>query len=255
MNKSKLRQAFDQYVSAYNADDPKIRLKINHSFRVAGIAERIAGAVKGADTDFAWAVGLLHDIGRFEQVKRYNTFVDAESVDHAQFGADLLFHDGLLQNLCPSLPEHQQHLMELAIRYHSAYRIPSGLTPEEKMYCDIIRDADKVDIFRVLTETPFNQIYDVPMEALRTSAVSEEVKDCFRNRTAVLREKRKTPIDKLVGHICLTFELVYPVSREIAREQGYVDRLLAFRSDNPDTDAWFAYMRDNINLAMEERLE
>ena len=255
MNKSKLRQAFDQYVSAYNADDPKIRLKIDHSCRVAEIASRIACAVEGADTDFAWAIGQLHDIGRFEQVKRYHTFVDAESVDHAGFGADLLFHDGLLQNLCPSLPARQQHLMELAIRYHSAYRIPSGLTPEEKMYCDIIRDADKVDIFRVLTETPFNQIYDVPMEALRTSAVSEEVKDCFRNRTAVLREKRKTPIDKLVGHICLTFELVYPVSRKIAREQGCVDRLLAFRSDNPDTDAWFAYMRDNINLAMEERLE
>ena len=95
----------------------------------------------------------------------------------------------------------------------------------------------------------------MPMEQLRADGVSEAVKDCFRNRTAVLREKRETSIDKIVGHICLMFELVYPVSRKIAREQGYVDRLLAFRSDNPDTDAWFAYMRDNINLAMEERLE
>ena len=247
MNREKLRTAFEKYVSAYNADDPKIRLKIDHSYRVSALAERIAEAVSGADPDLAWAIGLLHDIGRFEQVRRYHTFVDAESVDHAQFGADLLFHEGLIQNLYDrEIPQPSLHLMELAIRYHSAYRIPEGLSASEQMYCDILRDADKVDIFRVLCDTPFDEIYDVPLEELRAAAVSDEVKDCFLNRTAVLREKRKTPIDKIVGHICLSFELVYPISRAIAKEQGYVDQLLAFQSDNEDTAKWFAYMKEHI---------
>ena len=95
-------------------------------------------------------------------------------------------------------------------------------------------------------DTPPEEIYNVSSEELKTSAVSEEVKDCFRNHTAVMRKLKKTAIDYIVGHVCLAFELVYPVSREIAREQGYVDRLLSFESDNPDTKNWFEYMKNNI---------
>ena len=241
-----LKHAFAQYVSAYNAEDPKIRLKIDHSYRVADLAERIASSVTGADPEFAWRIGLLHDIGRFEQVRRYNTFIDAISVDHGQFGADQLLREGVLEQLGGTYSDEQRRQLELSIRWHSAYRIPEGLTEQERMYCDILRDADKIDIFRVLCDTPPEEIYDVSTEELRAAAVSDEVKESFLAHTAVLREKRRTAIDKIVGHICLTFELVYPLSRQIAREQGYVDRLLAFQSENEGTAKWFGYMREHI---------
>lgn len=66
------------------------------------------------------------------------------------------------------------------------------------------------------------------------------------NRTAVRRDLRKTAIDFLVGHICLVFELVYPISRQIAKEQGFAEKLLSFQSENRETAAWFAYMRKHI---------
>ena len=40
---------------------------------------------------------MLHDIGRFEQIRRFGTFNDVQSVDHAEFGADLLFKEGLIR--------------------------------------------------------------------------------------------------------------------------------------------------------------
>lgn len=189
---------------------------------------------------------MLHDIGRFEQIRRYNTFVDAVSVDHAAFGADLLFKDGLLERFTTNLSEPQRHLLECSIRNHSAYRIDEGLSDIEATYCNILRDADKLDIFRADCETSAEDIFNVTTEALRNASVSKAVRDCFRNRTAVLRDLKKTPADYVVAHICLVFELVYPISRQIAREEGYVDQRLMFESDNPDTQAWFAYMRENI---------
>lgn len=189
---------------------------------------------------------MLHDIGRFEQIRRYDTFVDSISVDHAAFGADLLFREGLLERFAPELSESDARLLERSIRSHSAYRIDPGLTNTETMYCNILRDADKLDIFRVDCVTPMEDIFNVTREDLRTSAVTEEVKQCFRERHAVLRGLKKTAVDFPMSHLCLLFELVYPVSREIAREQGYVDALLRFQSDNPDTQAWYAYMRENI---------
>ena len=246
IDRNNVTQAFDSYVAAYDSDDPKIKLKIDHTYRVAGLCERIAKSACTEDADLAWLIGMLHDIGRFEQVKRYNTFVDALSVEHAVLGADLLFREGLLSRFAPDLSDEETRLLEVSIRSHSAYRLPEGLTEKEKLYCNILRDADKIDIFRVNCDTPMEEIYNVSLEDLKTSAVSEEVKQCFHNRTAVLRKLRKTAIDFPVAHLCLIFELVFPISKEIAREQGYADRMLSFESENPETQEWLAYMRAHI---------
>ena len=237
--------AFDRYVSAYNAQDPKIKLKIDHTYRVAALCERISQGI--ANLDLAWLCGMLHDIGRFEQVVRYGTFVDAVSVDHAAFGADLLFKEGLINTFSLNgLSTEDMTMLECAIRSHSAYRIDDTLSDAQKTCCNILRDADKIDIFRVNCDTPMEVIYNVTTEALKNASVSEAVMRCFQNRTAVPRAWKRTPIDYLVAHLCLVFELVFPVSRTIAREQGYVDRMLSFESDNPETRAWFNYMKYNI---------
>ena len=242
-----LLRSFHDHVSAYDAEDPKIRLKIDHSLRVAELAEQIAETVRGADPDLAWTAGLLHDIGRFEQIRRFGTFIDARSVDHAGLSADLLFHDGLLEKLAGDGPAPRERaLLETSIRHHSAYRLPQGLDEQQEMYCNILRDADKIDIFRVFCVTPVEEIYNVPAEVLKNAGVTDAVKECFFKRTAVLRSLKRTPADNIVGQICLVFELVYPESRRIAREQGYVERLLEFGSENPDTAQWFALMRENI---------
>ena len=244
IDRAGVTRAFDRYVSGYDRADPKIDLKIDHTYRVAALCERIAADI--ADPDLAWLCGMLHDIGRFEQVRRYGTFVDAASVDHAALGADLLFKEGLLTRFPTELSDDGLRVLEAAIRCHSAYRVPKDLPEGGRIYADILRDADKIDILRVNCETPLEAIYDVSTQALRASEVSEAVRECFLNRTAVPRALKRTPADYVVAHLCLVFELVFPLSRQIAREQGYVDRLLAFESENEDTKAWFGYMRKHI---------
>ena len=245
MNKAAVEKAFASYTQNYDPDDPKIKLKINHTYRVADLCERIARTVPGADTDLAWLMGMLHDIGRFEQVRRYGTFMDAKSVDHAAFGADLLFTEGLI-GAFGDYDERTLDILEKSIRNHNRFRIEEGLTDEYAAYCRILRDADKIDILRVSTETPLEEIYNVSTDELRKSAVTEAVKKGFMERSAILRSGRLTAADILVSHICLVFELEYPISTRIAREQGYLDQLLAFESDNEDTKAWFEYMRQNM---------
>ena len=62
-----------------------MRLKIDHTYRVAALCEQIARSIPLTEeqTDHAWLAGLLHDVGRFEQLRRYGTFEDAKSIDHA----------------------------------------------------------------------------------------------------------------------------------------------------------------------------
>jgi len=96
-------------------------------------------------------------------------------------------------------------------------------------------------------DTPAEDIYNVTTEELKNSQVSPEVMAAFDERHAVLRSCKKTAVDHVAGHIALTFELVYPISLQIAKERGYLDKMMAFESDNEVTGKQFEEIRAKLN--------
>lgn len=272
INRKNVINAFAEYVRNYDPSDEKIKLKIDHTYRVAGLCQRIAESLglSEPDVDIAWLLGMLHDIGRFEQIRRFGTFNDVQSVDHAEFGADLLFKEGLIRKFAEGYYEecelarsgneeaeqiiknNEHHnkdtgLLEMAIRQHNKYRVKEDLTERQRMFCDILRDADKVDIFKVNADIPMEIIYDVTTEELKSGVISKEVLESFYKMETVLKSVRKSAVDHIVGHISLLFELVYKESYRQAKEQGYVYKLLDFKSDVPEVNAEFDDMRKYVD--------
>ena len=272
INRKNVINAFAEYVRNYDPSDEKIKLKIDHTYRVAGLCQRIAESLglSEPDVDIAWLLGMLHDIGRFEQIRRFGTFNDAQSVDHAEFGADLLFKEGLIRKFAEGYYEecelarsgneeaeqiiknNEHHnkdtgLLEMAIRQHNKYRVKEDLTERQRMFCDILRDADKVDIFKVNADIPMEIIYDVTTEELKNGIITKEVLESFYKKETVLKSVRRSAVDHIVGHISLLFELVYKESYRQAKEQGYVYKLLDFKSDVPEINAEFDDMRKYVD--------
>lgn len=243
MNREEIINAFEEYVSSYDLSDPKTKLKYIHTKKVADNCEEIAKSLNLSCNDqaLAWEIGMLHDIGRFEQLRRYNTFIDSLSIDHAVFGADLLFKDDLIKNFDRDITRY--NILEKAIRYHNCYELPDNLTDKELLFCNIIRDGDKVDIYRANYETGMEDIYNTTTKALKTSDISPEVFKAFSEGHTVLRSLNKTILDNLVGHLSLYYGLVFPRSKEMAVEQGYLWKLANFHSDNPDTEAIMEMIR------------
>ena len=235
MDRKKITHAFEEYVSKYNLKEPNIYTKYVHTGRVAQNCENIARSLNLSEeeVDIAWEIGMLHDIGRFEQLRRFDTFDDSKSIDHAKFGADLLFEEGLIGQFEEDFSIYP--LVEKAIRCHSLYRLPLDLTEQELMFCQIIRDADKVDIYKSCYEAGLETVYHATTEEVLNSGITPEVYQVFCEETAIPKSIRKTVADHLVGHIALTFELVYPESRKLAVEQGYLKKMLEIKFDNPET--------------------
>ena len=226
MDRQKAEQAFKNYSENYDTSDIKITLKINHTYRVAAIADRIAGSL-GADPDFAWFTGLLHDIGRFEQLTRYGTFKDAKSIDHAELGADILFKgDDPLIRVFPDdlkIPGWEE-IAETAIRLHNKLTLPEDMDKRTRLYCTILRDADRCDIFRVLTEPPYDERNNRAIDSLLPAR--DEVMICIKEHRCVPRNFEMTEFEALLSQCCMAFELEYPESRKIVYEQGYLEKLL-----------------------------
>ena len=252
ISREKVRRHFVEYVSAYNAADVKVKLKIDHTWRTASLCDRLAVSLglPDEDRDLAWLSGMLHDIGRFEQLRRYNTFVDRLSVNHAMLSADILFEDGEFTRFVENCPPEDSRLLEKVIRLHNVFLLPDDLNDRERTFCQILRDADKIDIMRVNCETPRSEIYNRSEEEFRTSAISEEVFADIMQRKNVNRAHSQTAVDFLIGHIAFVFGLVYPESLRIVQEQGYLDQILAFESTNPQT----AVRLDEIRKAVREYL-
>lgn len=253
IDRERALHTFREYVACYNAQDEKVRLKIEHTYRVADLCEIIAKSLQmpQEEADLAWLIGLLHDVGRFEQLRNYGTFNDAQSVDHAKLGVEILFTQGRIRDYL--VDDKEDVLIESAVIHHNEYRIPKDLDSRTQRFCHIIRDADKIDILKVNVEFPLEEIYNVSSEELRGGQVTEEVMRSYEEEHAVLRALKRTAVDNVVGHISLVYELVYPMSLELVCEQGYLEQLMDFQSENPVTKKQFVRIREKMHEYIERK--
>ena len=116
-------EIFKKYTSKYNLKDIRIGMKENHSIAVMELMGELAYRLNLSNEDIKLArlIGLLHDIGRFPQWEKYHTFVDKNSVDHAEIGADYLFKEGHIRDFIED--NKYDSIIEKAIRNHNKYKI------------------------------------------------------------------------------------------------------------------------------------
>ena len=135
IDRARAQKAFADYAAHYNAADAKVKLKIDHTYRVAALCARIAQslALPPEDVDLAWLSGILHDVGRFEQLRRYNTFIDAQSVSHAALSVAVLFDEGRIRDYLDDAGADA--LLRTAVEWHSAFRLPEALDDRTRLFC------------------------------------------------------------------------------------------------------------------------
>ncbi len=200
-----LEEAFNNYVSDYNLNNSDIKLKYNHSFRVMKLQEKYA-KILGWDKDdieLARIIGLLHDIGRFEQLRVYKTYDDSKSIDHADYSCTQLFEKGEIKKF--TLKEEWYPIIEFAIKNHNKKNLKKINDERTMMHAKLIRDTDKIDIIFLIGT----------LEELRVSPVkariSKRVLDDFYNHNSISNILVKNRNDKYVSQYAFAFDMNYDV--------------------------------------------
>lgn len=240
---------FKSYVDGFCGIGPGVNLKYAHSLRVAALSERIAQSLsmEKEDIDLAWLIGILHDIGRFEQLRRYQTFFDYRSMDHAKYGVHVLFEEGHIKDFIASSEEND--VIRAAIGEHNVYEVRGVLSKRELHFARLIRDADKLDIFRVYVmyrEKNIN-VWNVDWSDLEKQSISDSVMAQARARRLVKMQSKATFMDFYVGALCFYFDLNFPISRKIAWEEGNYAKLLDFHSQNPESEQKLDEIRELVH--------
>ena len=234
----KAKKEFAEYVKNYDIKNDKIRLKGEHIERVSQVAKKLATKLELEDEDIKLAelIGLLHDIGRFEQLKRYNTYIDRNSINHGEFGVHLLFNnkDGIIRRFIED--KQYDEIIKKAVLNHNKNTadIPEDLTPRELLHTKIIRDSDKIDILNLLTFEDKETAWE--KADLSDDIISNEIYKEFMEQKRINYEHRKSSADVLVGHFAYAFDFNFPESLELVKEKNYFEKIYnRFEFNNIDT--------------------
>lgn len=195
-------EAFDKYVSNYDLNDEKIKLKYNHSIRVMEQMVKYAKLLdfNDKDVEIARIIGLLHDIGRFEQLKVYNTFVDNRSVDHADYSVEQLFKKNEIKLFCDD--EEIYPLLEFCIKNHNKHHIEETLDERVLKFAKLIRDVDKLDVMYL-----FGILGELNQKINRDLPITEEVIQFVMRHETVDRNVVKNYNDRLVVQLAFVFDI------------------------------------------------
>lgn len=224
----KAEQNFKEYLKDYDLNNGNIKLKIKHTYEVVKKSEYISKGL-GLDQEnieLAKIIALLHDIGRFEQVKQINDFTDSREFEHANYGVKRLFADNQIRNFIEN--NKYDNIIKKAIYNHNKYKIEEGLEENELLHCKIIRDADKLDNFRVKEKENFSNIFPSKYnpETINYEKISPKVYEDFMNHQCIKLIDRKTQIDYWICVIAFIYDLNFEISKRYIKENNYIDKLI-----------------------------
>ena len=238
INLNKAKEEFEKYVKPYGIENVKICRKIEHSYRVIEVAEEIAKSLnlEKEDLELAKLIGLLHDIGRFEQIRIYDTFSDKDSIDHANLGVEILFKDGLIRKFIED--DKYDELIYKAIKNHNKYSIEDGLDKREKLHAKIIRDADKTDIYEVYIrdiESNENAIFNY--DNIAREKIAEKVIESVKKHKLVDRYYTVNEADRYVAALAFIFDFNFKKGLELVKERQYITKLInRVRTENNEEE-------------------
>ena len=223
-----------------------LTLKLDHTRRVADNARDIAQKMRWCPEDIRTgeALGWLHDVGRFAQFAEFGHFHDATSVDHGLRGYEIVRNSGVLA----PLPESRRRCLLKGIRHHNAKTIPATLAPADLPFLKLIRDADKLDIYRVvgdgLARNGFQELADMWPHIDLQGPVSPRLLHEIRTQREVDVAHVQSLADFLVLLAFWIYDLNYAPAREIVRARRMLETLAAYLPDDPAAREFFAETLD-----------
>jgi len=254
----KFRAWFDDYVAGFYGNDEfinaNLKLKEEHSRRTCEEMTYLAEELGLTENQrrVADVTALLHDVGRFEQFVKYRTYSDIRSVSHSLLGIEVLRKTKILE----AVDKKETELIEKAIEYHGNMELPSDLDDQCLLFSKLIRDADKIDIFYVIT-TSYKQYKNDPVTFMLELELPDNPEYSNRVVDAILNEQRidyrslKTSNDMKLCQLGWVYDINFTAALKRIRQRRFLDILLEFLPSTEDIEKVrekiFSYVDRRIN--------
>jgi len=151
---------------------------------------------------------------------------------------------------------NQDYIIQ-SVKFHNAFSVPKSEKEETIFFIKLIRDADKLDIWRVFLE------YYESGDDLRASAVSlglPNLRDYSKNVLSYIFEKRIVPLltvktlnDFKLLQLSWIYDLNFEPSFRLLSERKYMERIVSHLPKDKDISKPENILRDYIEQRMRKK--
>lgn len=220
------------YMKSFYSDDAEVQqgilIKEKHTGYVTANCVELAKFLKLSthDSELAEIIGLFHDVGRFRQYSIYKTFNDADSEDHADLALKVI--DEL--EFFNELSAQDFDLVQFAIQNHNKKVIAPCEDERKILFAKLIRDADKLDIYRVLEPFLAQANADKMPKFIKGKArpdISPDFVENFVTGNQADYRKIRTNGDRKIVRLMWIYDINFSWTMQKIVERGYIDKIIS----------------------------
>lgn len=236
------KQELIHHVHKLEIDNPRIEMKLEHIIRVAENCKKIATDLRltQEQIQIAELIGLLHDIGRFEQYKIFDKNTETKVLDntkkfdHGEAGVEVLKKDNYIRKY--SKENKYDKIIYTAVYEHNKYELTEGLSKEEELFSKIIKDADKIDL---LYEANYIYWQDTErMKQVEEGNLSKEMLEDFYQHKLTDNRNRVSETDQILRYASFIYDINFLYSFKTLKENNHVSKMIdRFHYQVPETKA------------------
>lgn len=248
-----IKKWFHDYVEDITPNDAKlihlIQLKLDHSLHVGENSRFIAEGMKWSEPDViaAEALGLLHDVGRFSQVVEFSTFSDSGSINHGERG----FHVVRMSSVLSTFPQKEQMKILDGIKFHNLINIPQHVNSDRLSFVKLVRDADKLDIYRVISDTvktkKFEEYPEIFLNIDFEGPINPAALTQILNKETVSHRNIKSFKDFCLTQLSWMYDINYSFTFRLISERRIFKTVSAFLPEDNDVQKAIRSVRAYIN--------
>ena len=222
------------YMKSFYSDDAEVQrgilIKEKHTGYVTANCVELAKFLKlpTHDAELAEIIGLFHDVGRFRQYSIYKTFNDADSEDHADLALKVIDELDFFKEL--SAPDYE--LVKFAIQNHNKKTVAPTDDERKIFFAKIIRDADKLDIYRVLEPFLAQANADKMPNFIKSKGnlvadISPDFVENFVTGNQADYRKIRTNGDRKIVRLMWIYDINFSWTMQKIVERGYIDKIVS----------------------------
>ena len=166
------------------------------------------------------------DARRFRQYSLYKTFNDADSEDHADLGIKVIDELNFFKEL--SAPDYD--LVKFAIQNHNKKTVAPTDDERKNFFAKIIRDADKLDIYRVLEPFLAQENADKMPKFIKGKArpdISPDFVENFVTGEQADYRKIRTNGDRKIVRLMWLYDINFSWTMQKIVERGFIEKIVS----------------------------
>ena len=250
MKETKMMSVFNKYIKKFDMNKGNVKETYFHSLKMMDLCKDIArniGAFTEDEIVICGFIGLFHDIGSFNNKKKYIFFLNKNNDDISRESVNIIFDsDKLIRNITDDTT--YDDVIKIAIYCHNKVGLPAGLNDKMLHFCKVLKDAHTIDDFRMSINYPY---LDINIDNLPNSLVY----DTFKSYNVITNNISDNDADIILEVLSLVFGVNYKYTYTILKNESYIDKLItSLKTKDNNIKKFFIQIGAVLNMYIDKKI-